>query len=569
MNKNDNKRNLIIVIISITLILLIGVTISYAYISIMGKIVEEEVSINTGDIRLVFNDEDEVSVTEKLHLGQSITKHFSIENKGSGVSSAKIIWDNLVNTYLPQSLSYKLECDNGEEDWTYVETYGSKVPRSAETSKKILANRLFIPAKTKYNYRLTITLENLENVNQIKDVDATLSTKFSIEEGTTGPISEMASASSIFAKAVISATKEHITQIVFESSLIPKSEATYTVDLSANGDKSVMGYIFNHGNKPGYTLYIQGNDEIIANSDSSKLFNFPAVQTIEGLEYLNTSKVMNMSSMFGGCSKLKNLRIDDFDTANVTNMSGMFYGCSELTSLNVSNFNTSKVIDMSGMFDRCSKLITLVVDNFDTANVTNMSSMFGGCSELTSLNVSDFNTNRVTSMANMFYGCSKLKTLSVDNFDTTNVANMSGMFGGCSELISINVRNFNTSKVTDMSIMFNGCNKLTTLNVDNFDTSNVTDMFSMFGNCSSLTSLDLSNFITNEVADMTSMFIACSSLKELDISNFDTNKVNSKNAMFKGVNSSIKIKVLKENMKQWVIDVSSDPKLSDDNFMIL
>ena len=48
-----------------------------------------------------------------------------------------------------------------------------------------------------------------------------------------------------------------------------------------------------------------------------------ALKQIEGLEYLNTSKVDDMSGMFYGCSALTSLDLQHFNTQNVVNMWGM------------------------------------------------------------------------------------------------------------------------------------------------------------------------------------------------------------------------------------------------------
>ena len=111
------------------------------------------------------------------------------------------------------------------------------------------------------------------------------------------------------------------------------------------------------------------------------------LETITGLEYLNTEKVTDMSYMFFACSKLTSLDVTNFNTENVKNMVRMFHNCSALTSLDVTKFNTGNVTDMGYMFYNCSALTSLDVTKFNTGNVTDMSSMFSGCSKLTSLDV--------------------------------------------------------------------------------------------------------------------------------------------------------------------------------------
>ncbi len=194
-------------------------------------------------------------------------------------------------------------------------------------------------------------------------------------------------------------------------------------------------------------------------------YNCTSLETISGLEYLNTANITDMGSMFQDCYNLKSLDLTKFDTKNVSSMYFMFYNCPNLTSLNLTNFNTK--------------------------NVKNMNGMFGDCTHLTSLDITNFNTAKVTNMGNMFLGCSNLTSLDLTNFNTAKVTDMHGMFNGCSALISLDLTNFNTAEVRNMNRMFNMLDKsstaLTTIYVsDNFVTTNVQDGKNMFKNCTKL-----------------------------------------------------------------------------------
>ena len=159
------------------------------------------------------------------------------------------------------------------------------------------------------------------------------------------------------------------------------------------------------------------------------------LETITGLEYLNTAKVTDMYNMFAFCFKLTSLDVTNFNTKKVTNMERMFSGCSKLTSLDVTNFNTVNVKNMMRMFTGCKALTSLDVTNFNSENVTNMSYMFYKCSKLTSLDVSNFNTKKVTNMSFMFSYCSTLTTIYVnDKFVIDKVTNGSYMFDNCTNL---------------------------------------------------------------------------------------------------------------------------------------
>ena len=194
-------------------------------------------------------------------------------------------------------------------------------------------------------------------------------------------------------------------------------------------------------------------------------YNCTSLETISGLEYLNTANITDMSSMFQNCYNLKSLDFTNFDTKNVSNMYFMFYNCPNLTSLDLTDFNTK--------------------------NVKNMYGMFGDCSNLNSLDITNFNTAKVTDMGNMFLGCSNLTSLDLTNFNTAKVTDMHGMFKGCSALTSLDLTNFNTAEVRDMNRMFNMLDEsstaLTTIYVsDNFVTTNVRDGENMFKNCTKL-----------------------------------------------------------------------------------
>ena len=233
-------------------------------------------------------------------------------------------------------------------------------------------------------------------------------------------------------------------------------------------------------------------DKSFSTYTPTSLYNFFAyltkLETITGLEYLNTEKV--------------------------TDMRYMFYKCSSLTSLDVTHFNTEKVTGMNGMFSSCSSLTSLDVTHFNTANVTNMSKMFYICSKLTSLYLTNFNTEKVTDMSSMFYSCSSLTSLDVTHFNTANVTNMRSMFNGCSALLSLDVTNFNTANVTNMSTMFYNCSKLTSLYLTNFNTEKVTNMVNMFSGCQVLTTIYASSkFVTTQVTNSSNMFYNCEKLK--------------------------------------------------------
>ena len=145
-----------------------------------------------------------------------------------------------------------------------------------------------------------------------------------------------------------------------------------------------------------------------------------------------------------------NSKTSNFDTSKVINMSSMFKDCSSLTSIDLSPLNTGNVTDMSSMFKNCSSLENIDLSSLNTENVTNMSSMFSECSSLVELDITPLDTSKVEQMYDMFQYCSSLETIYVDenwtfelykdygcNYTTyiDSVVGAGGMFEGCDKLV--------------------------------------------------------------------------------------------------------------------------------------
>ena len=295
--------------------------------------------------------------------------------------------------------------------------------------------------------------------------------------------------------------------------------------------------------------------------------NMGLLQTIEGLRYLNTSEVTNMSYMFNRC-KLTSLDLSHFSTANVTHMSYMFCGCSNLQTIYVgSGWSTAAVTNSYDMFSNCTNLVggqgtaydeshvdatyaridgnggkgyftkgseayavyksarlTFYYDNqrdsrsgttYDLNTGTNDPGWFNDNNYIYVNKVvfdPTFANTRPTSTYSWFLGM-YIETIEGMNYlNTSEVTNMSSMFYGC-KLTSIDLSHFNTAKVTDMIGMFDSCSKITSLDLSSFNTSNVTSMSTMFRNCSNLVTIYVGDdWNTTKVTSSSSMFTNCTSL---------------------------------------------------------
>ena len=104
------------------------------------------------------------------------------------------------------------------------------------------------------------------------------------------------------------------------------------------------------------------NGVIYANPDSSFWFADIHINSIGGLDNLDTSKVTNMQGMFmkyprRGIVDTYILGIEHLNTRNVTDMSYMFANRNEIRMISVGdNWDTSKVTKSAYMFDGCGSL---------------------------------------------------------------------------------------------------------------------------------------------------------------------------------------------------------------------
>ncbi len=187
-----------------------------------------------------------------------------------------------------------------------------------------------------------------------------------------------------------------------------------------------------------------GSGKIYANPDMCGFFGYGVksetdyfdgltnLNTIDGLDLLDTSRVVDMSNMFRNTYGLagKYLNLSSFDTSNVVSMKSMFEDCGA-SIINLLSFDTTNVQSMRFMFDGCQAL-TLDLYNFNTPNLTDMYGMFCNCMNITSLDLTSFNTKKVSTMDFLFTGNEKLIYINVskDNWDMSG-ATTTNMFGGC------------------------------------------------------------------------------------------------------------------------------------------
>ena len=274
------------------------------------------------------------------------------------------------------------------------------------------------------------------------------------------------------------------------------------------------------------------------------------LQTIYGLNYLNTSAVTHMVSMFRGCSSLTALDITSFNTANVIAMGGMFMGCSNLRTIYAgSDWSTAAVEASAGMFSSCTSLVGGQGTTYDSSHTNATYAHIDGgpsnpgyftekgpeayaCYTPSNTTLTFYYDNQRSSRSGTTYNLNEgrydtgwdtdgtktsvTKVVFDPSFAGARPTTTCDWFYGMTNLQSITGMSYlNTSEVIYMNWMFMRCTKLTSLDVSHFNTSKVIDMNQLFSGCTGLTSLDLSSFNTSKVIYMTYMFDGCTNLRTI------------------------------------------------------
>ena len=355
----------------------------------------------------------------------------------------------------------------------------------------------------------------------------------------------------------------NVTKVIFDYG-IPSDISKYpNVDISENGN--IMGYI------NGDTLYVVSNGNIIANTNSARLFVYCYnLKSIDFTNNFDTSQITQMNSMFETCTNLVEIKgVEKWNTSKVKDISYMFVGCRNLQNVNVSKFNTSKITNMDYTFKECNKLSgEITISNINTNYYREI---FKDCSTDSSAKFIVKYTDEATKVvaermvatkstnSNVVLGGIPSTLMAGEQFNST-IKGMNG-FANVTEIQFVQksgtLSGIDVSETKDGSIkarisgnilyveangdifanpdcytMFNSFEKIQKIYFTNFNTSQVINMGRMFWSCRSLTSLDLSNFNTSNVTDVNMLFDLCQSLTRLDLSNFDTSNITDMSSMF-------------------------------------
>jgi len=586
-NKFNKNHKIILIVISILLLFCVTIGISYAYWQITHKQKNANI-INSGCFEVTFEETgSDITLTNAFPIsnqkGLALTPYkFKIKNTCTIDSEYYVTLNSFGETStLLNENSIKYAFDFSTKTSPTPKILGDS-PENSETSNIDINNLIksyylkggYLRALEEIEFSLYLWVDQDAPMSEMNKKFASKIYITNVATDEAPLIANLRMATSGWSSTDYlngPLTKDSIEKLEFVSSNKVPDDAIGSWDVSAQQNGGIMAWYYDTDSNDKYEVYIGQKDGVIANSDSSYLFeNLTELKKIN-LSNLDTSNVTDMSYMFyytGETSSVFTLDLgENFDTANVTDMSYMFYYTgyrSTAFTLDLgSNFNTSNVTNMSSMFyyiGNYSTVFTLDLgNNFDTSKVINMDTMFsstGSNSLVFTLDLgNNFDTARVTNMNSMFFstgGNCPVFTLDLgEKFDTSNVTTMSLMFnstGNKNPDFTLDLGNkFDTSKVTSMSSMFYSTGYRSTVFTldlgDKFDTSKVTDMSYMFdqtGYSNAKFTLDLGEkFDTSNVTNMRNMFSSTgwnSTVFTLNFgSKFDTSKVTNMGNMFSSI----------------------------------
>ena len=283
-------------------------------------------------------------------------------------------------------------------------------------------------------------------------------------------------------------------------------------------------------------------------------YEMKSLQSITGMEYLNTSEVTNMAYMFSDCGNLTSLDLSHFNTSQVTIMHDMFEFSSGLTSLDLSTFSTSKVTDMENMFSECTSLQTIYVGSgWNTTAVELSRWMFLDCNSLvggqgTTWDMSNpmdktyahidggpsnpgYFTGKVPEAYAVYTSGNTTLSFYFDNDRSSRTGTTYDLNTGptdpgwVADFTNVNVKqvvfdpSFEAARPTSTFYWFSGMRNLESITgLEHLNTSEVIRMDNMFNRCYKLTSLNLEKFNMSKVTDLSEMFRSCSALRTIYVS---------------------------------------------------
>lgn len=159
---------------------------------------------------------------------------------------------------------------------------------------------------------------------------------------------------------VVQSQDETTLTFYYDANILNHEGTVFPIDETQSDEEGGYGYPIWAGTlKEANTLVKKAKfdasfKDYLPTSIGSWFYNCQALETVEGLENLNTSNVQYAYSMFVNCVSLKVLDLSSWDMSKVTDIAEMFYNCSALTTIYSSG--AWKCEASNDMFTNCDAL---------------------------------------------------------------------------------------------------------------------------------------------------------------------------------------------------------------------
>ena len=142
------------------------------------------------------------------------------------------------------------------------------------------------------------------------------------------------------------------------------------------------------------------NIEKVSRHDVSNIYgifmNCISLEKIKFGRNWNSNKIQYLNGMFGNCYSLKSIEgLEYFDTSNVIDINHIFYQTKKLVELNISNWNLDNVTEMTNAFTNMQELSKIVMMNSNYTSINKLISL------LDSKTVNNYGILKITGVDNI------------------------------------------------------------------------------------------------------------------------------------------------------------------------
>jgi len=253
---------------------------------------------------------------------------------------------------------------------------------------------------------------------------------------------------------------------------------------------------------------------------TSNAFAFSGCKQLQAISKLVVSNQSGYySNMFANCVKLEycpefvGMLVTDTSTLG---LSSIFSGCSSLKEAPIIPIGTSSAISWANTFNGC---VSLKVINQPVIRANSAAGIFSGCTNLETIN-STFDLSACTTIASAFLNTPKLRSIPPLNTSTvlTAIANAFQNTGISTTVALV------TDNVTSFSTLYSGCLNLKTIE-HSYAIGNSTTMASVFASCPSLSIIPSTVFTGTwkstgfAAGGFVTMFSTCNEVRSISINN--------------------------------------------------